>query len=245
MEVPGRVIEPQLERCTRCRRETRWLLSGQRNGDTPLVLIWRCTVCAHERTQLGKGSGAIRDVDRFAEMIVNERRRIAVNDQETARLDYEDAEAHVRMEIYDAYVRWDPSRNPRLISFVTWKARCALTNWFRDELGQFTPKAHAWAYSIDALDDKQEEDADEVAGSESIVIGESRLDRASDEAASLMHALSLMEDEETRETLRTIVLPISMGFSQAEIAELHGQSEAWVGARLRSLRKREDLRVPA
>jgi hypothetical protein len=240
------VIEPQLDRCTRCRRETRWLISGQRNGDTPLVLLWRCTSCGHERAQLGKGAGCVRDVARLAEMIVNERRRTAVADQESARLDYEDAEAHVAGAIYDAYVRWDPARNPKLISFVTWKARCALTNWFREELGQFTPKAHAWAYSMDALDNASVPEDGEYGDGETVVAGESRVDARTGSAdASIMHALVLIEDDETRGTLRSIVLPISLGLSHAEVADLHGMTEAWVGAQLRKLRERDDLRVPA
>jgi hypothetical protein len=242
------VIAVEIERCTRCRRDTRWSPSGMRNGDTPLVQLWRCMVCLHERAQLGRGKGRVVDVARLAEMIVNERRRGAVADRETARLDFEDARGHVAEAIYEAYTKWDPKRNPSLISWVTWKARMALTNWFRDELGQFTPKAHAWAYSIDALEDKRSLDGseDEWADSESVTAGESRVDAAAASAdANLTHVLVLIEDDETRETLRNIVLPIALGFSHAEVGLLHGMTEAWVGAQLRKIRTRGDLRLPA
>lgn len=181
-------------------------------------------------------------------MVVNERRRGASADRESARLDFEDARGHVAEAIYEAYTKWDPARNSSLISWVTWKARCALTNWFRDELGQFTPKAHAWAYSVDALDDMTSTIGDDGEADVWDVIqpGESRVFvEAAMAEANLTHALVVIEDVDTRETLRNIVLPIALGFSHAEVGQLHGMTEAWVGARLRKLRERGDLRVPA
>ncbi|MBA2741326.1 MAG: hypothetical protein H0U46_04885 [Actinobacteria bacterium] len=231
-----------LDYCRSCRRETRWNRSGSVNGTRPYVLYWRCSSCSSERVQLGQGSGSVADVARLAEMVVNERRRGAEQDVESARLDFEDAEGHIREAIYSAYVSWDPARNPRLISYVTWKARLALTNWFRDELGQFTPKALAWAISSEAL-----ESSDYADETEQDVMGKVVLVEAIPAMAegSFTHALVAIEDEEIRATLREVVLPIALGYSHAEVAVFHGQSEAWVSAKLRKLRLREDLRVPA
>jgi hypothetical protein len=38
--------------------------------------------------------------------------------------------------------------------------------------------------------------------------------------------------------LRRVVLPISHGFSRAEVGEMLGQNESWVSARLKEIRRR-------
>jgi hypothetical protein len=196
--------------------------------------------------QLGKGVGAVADVERLAEMVVNERRRAAAADVESARLDFEDAEGHVREAIYEAYTKWDPARNSSLISYATWKARCALTDWFRDELGQFTPKALAWAISSEELLSHDDHDASNLDYDEVLRPSESRVYvEAALADATISHAIVLAEDADTRETLRQIVLPIACGYSHAEVAKFHGESEAWVSSQLRKLRTHDDLRVPA
>jgi hypothetical protein len=160
-----------------------------------------------------------------------------------ARLDYEDAAGHVREAIVLAYYEWDFERNPSLLSHVTWKGRCALSDWFRDLLGRDTPKALTWALSSDALDEGHStaDSDDEPSEDRSVTVGAV----AALAEASLSHAIVLIEDEETRSTLREIVFPISLGLSHAEVAGLHGQTEAWVSSRLRKLRARDDLRLPA
>ena len=183
---------------------------------------------------MGRGRGSVRDVERLAEMIVSERRRGATADVESARLDYEDAEGSVREAIYGSYVEWDPSRNPNLISHATWKGRLALTDWYREQLGRDIPRAHAFAIDLDTLLADADDDAETTVGATAAMA-----------EASIAHALVLIEDPETRETLRSIVRPIALGFSHAEVAVMNGQTEAWVSSRLRKLRAREDLRTPA
>ena len=191
--------------------------------------------------------GAISDVEGLALAIVSERRRGArpvladrsidassEGEAVLARLDYDDATGAVTEAIVAAYVEWDPERNPSLLSHATWRGRNALTDWFREQLGRDTPKVHAWAIDLDSLSGTDEDDNETTVGAV-VALAE----------ASIAHAIVLVEDEETAETLRSIVLPITLGYSHAEVAGMNGQTEAWVSARLRKLRARGDLRVPA
>jgi len=222
----------EIEFCRRCRRDTRWTRSGGQNGSRPVATFWRCAGCGSERVALTNVS----DVEGLALTVVAERRRSASADVESARLDYEDAVGHVVEAIYAAYVEWDPTRNPSFLSWAMFKGRCALTDWYRDLLGRDTPKAHAWAIDLDSF--TGDTDEDEVR--ETNVRAPAALAEA-----SISHAILLIEDEETSETLRAVVQLIALGFSHAEVAAMNGQTEAWVSARLRKLRTREDLRVPA
>lgn len=232
-------MTPQIETeyCRRCRRETRWNLTGNQNGSRPVALFWRCATCRIERVALAN----VPDVEALALSIVRDRRRPAVGElsRDEARLDYPDAIGQVTEAIYAAYVDWKADRNPSFLSWATFKGRCALTDWYRDTLGRDTPKMLSWALSLDAI--AEDEESDDGGESRSSTVGAI----AALAEGSLTHALVQIEDEETIETLRLVVLPIALGYSQAEVAELHGQSEGWVSTRLRRLRLREDLRIPA
>lgn len=244
-------MEPSTEFCRRCRRETRWIASGGQNGSRPVSTNWRCSACGYERVQLGSGRTCVSDVEALALTIVGERRRgsrpslasgreidgSAEDEAVLARIDYEDAAGHVREAIVVAYYDWNPERNPSLLSHATWKARCALSDWFRELLGRDTPKALTWAYSSDVAppDDEIEDEERSVTIGAIAALAE----------GSITHALVVIEDEETRSTLREIALPISLGYSHAEVARMHGQTEGWVSSRLRRLRERDDLRIPA
>jgi hypothetical protein len=242
----------QNEYCRRDRRETRWTRSGGQNGDRPAVAYWRCSVCGRERVELGTGRTRVSDVEGLALSIVSERRRgirpalaegremDAASEAEAvlARLDYDDATAQVTAGILSAYYEWDAERNPSLLSHVTWKGRCALSSWFRIALGRDTPRALTWALSLDGL---SESDGDEEGEGRSATIGAV----GALAEASIVHAIVLIEDEEISETLRDIVLPLAQGYSQGEVARMNGQTEGWVSSKLRKLRAREDLRVPA
>lgn len=243
----------EVEYCLRERRETRWTRSGGQNGSRPVSTFWRCLSCGRERVALGEPTsrdpGArISDVDGLARSIVSGGRRgvrpslrdgrtvdaSAESEAAEARLDYDDALGHVTAGIYAAYVDWNPAKNPSLVSWATFKGRCAMNDWYRETLGRDTPKAHTWALSSDAM---TVDDDEEVSVTVRAV--------AAFAEGSMTHPLILIEDAEISETLRLVVLPIALGYSHAEVAELHGQTEAWVTGRLRKLRAREDLRIPA
>lgn len=242
------------EFCRRDRRVTRWIRSGGQNGSRPVAHFWRCSSCGIERVALANVS----DAEGLARSIVSERRRgvrpslrsgrtldgAAEDESVFARLDFDDANGSVVEAIYSAYVDWDPEKNPSFLSWATFKGRCALSDWYRETLGRDTPKALTWAYSSDVpiVEDFDDVNSPPSASRDTDIRVESDAGFAE---GSLMHALVLVEDEETSETLRDVALPIALGYSHAEVAELHGQSEAWVSARLRKLRARGDLRVPA
>lgn len=246
---PRRVESPvQTEYCRRDRRETRWTRSGGQNGDRPLVSYWRCSGCGRERVELGTGRTRVSDVEGLALSIVSERRRgirpalaegreldaAAEAESVLARLDYDDATSHVQAAILAAYYEWDVDKNPSLLSHATWKGRCALSSWFRVVLGRDTPRALTWALSIEGMEEEDEEGRETTVGA-----------TAAFAEASIEHAIVMIEDEEISETLRDVVLPLTLGYSQGEVAEMNGRTEAWVSSRLRKLRERDDLRIPA
>jgi hypothetical protein len=215
--------------CRRDRRETRWIRSGGQNGDRPITVFWRCVTCSTERVALANVS----DVEALARTVLSERRPPHPEDDAPARLDYDDAVGTIVAAIYEAYVEWDPARNPSFLSHATWKARLALTDWYREELGRDTPKAHAWAYSVDALAEPDDSDREDTVIHAPVAMAE----------ASISHAIVLIEDPETSDTLRRIAKPIAEGYSHAEVAAMVGLTEAAVSARLRRLRARADLRA--
>lgn len=173
----------------------------------------------------------VTDVVALADAIVAERRRSSVSDTETALLDFEDARGAVVEAIVAARVKWNPERTPSFLSFATWRGRNALSDWYRDQLGRDTPKAHAWAVSIDALAESDD--------------GEERTVRVGAAAAlaegSIPAAILAISDPEIADTLNRIVVPLSWGFSQAEVAAIIGEPESRVSSRMRKLRSRLDL----
>lgn len=172
-------------------------------------------------------------VETLAVTILNERRRGAVADEATATLDLDDALGDVIAGIVAARTIWDPARSPSFLSFATWKGRNALSDWYRTQLGRDTPKAHAWSVPLDLT----------VSDDDETVSGATTIAAPSAEAvASFEDAVVMISDPEIEEALRTIVVPLASGYSQAEVAEMLGRTEGWVGARLRWLRSRTDLR---
>jgi DNA-directed RNA polymerase specialized sigma24 family protein len=180
----------------------------------------------------------VSDVQALAASIVTERRRGSsyvdlVSDGSrgsASSIDYEDALGHVVEAIVAARAGWDPARNPSFLSYATWKGRNALSDWFRGTLGRDTPKAHAWAVPLDVGDPDDDEDV-RVFAPAAVALAE----------GSIPHAVLALSDPEIAETLVRVVVPLAEGYSLAEVAEMLGETEYRVSARMRRLRARRDL----
>lgn len=182
----------------------------------------------------------VSDVQALAASIVSERRRGSsyvdlVSDGSRASassIDYEDAVGHVTEAIVAARASWDGERTPSFLSYATWKGRNALADWFRATLGRDTPKAHAWAVPFDPVGETDPDDDDVrvyAGAAEALAQG------------SIPHAVLALSDPEIADTLLRVVVPLAEGYSLAEVAEMLGETEYRVSARMRRLRARRDL----
>lgn len=158
------------EYCFTCGRVTSWSWSGCENGDRPRVDMWVCRSDGRVRLQMAD----VTDAENLAKSILDRQLRARGNPLNAG--EYEDALALTKAELVDLYVAWDPDRGVRFTAYATGLLRLRVNNWWRQELGNKTPKAHFGALSLDGGWDEDSELEVPVAA----WTGDPQVDRSAD-----------------------------------------------------------------
>ena len=138
--------------CRGCRRQTRFYLSGEQNGDRPPALFFRCTSCGYERIQLGDPDhGGVPDFVGLCRSVLDQHcRRTGVFDAGHERgFDYSDALDKLIEEGWKIWRSYDPTRG-LFLPYATWLLERRTSQYYRDRRGRSGKKALASALSIDA-----------------------------------------------------------------------------------------------
>lgn len=137
--------------CFRCETDTQqaWLYSS--NGSTPEITHWSCTRCAAEFYAMGNPrAGGVPDGEGLCKFVVNElirtRKRRSDQDDDAAldptrraKLDYDDLLGHLREELLEAWVKFNPELAPSFTAYATTILRNRRTDWLRKQLGRDEP----------------------------------------------------------------------------------------------------------
>lgn len=133
--------------CRSCRRTTDWTAAGSYNGTHPVVVAYRCRSCMFERIEMAD----VPDSDGLCHSVIDAWLR--QNGNQRANLDFEDLLGTVRLALWKAYRRWDPTRGVPFLAYATAMCRHAVNRWSHDNLtGRpgSQPKAHVGALSLHA-----------------------------------------------------------------------------------------------
>lgn len=162
--------------CLDCKRPTTFRWCGKQNHTVPRVNMWRCATCGHERMQMAD----VTDGENLCRSILNSHlRKKGVT---MPQAEYQDALALVQSELWDLWLRWDPTRGVRFTAYATGLLRLRVNNHWRQDLGRDVQKAHVGALSLDA----PFEDGSELGGIVAASTGDLGLDRG----ASLMRTVA-------------------------------------------------------
>jgi hypothetical protein len=132
----------------------------------------------------------VTDAENLAKAVLD--RQLRLRGSHLRADEYDDALALCRAELVDLYSAWDPGRGVRFTAYATGLLRLRVNNWWRQELGHKTPKAHFGALSLDAERVDASEQADEWGPSTELeaALTERQGDPEVDRGADLYWALA-------------------------------------------------------